>query len=381
MPLDSLLRTVRLVSGLALLAFVTAHLSNLILGLHSLEAMQRWCSTLLWPWQTPWGERVLAASAVIHALLGLYAIAARRSLALSRTDAVQLALGLSVPPLLITHVLAMRVTGELTRDFSGDYGFILAFYWSYAPFYAFQQLLAVVAVWIHGALGLYSWLVLKPAWRKIGGLLLPLLFIVPLLSLIGFAESGKEVLAKLASDPAWKAEITANVGRASSVAQRLAEIQSNVLTIYAALLTLAVFILCARIVANRMKPVSIVYDTGEIATGRRGLSILELSLLNRVPHAHVCSGRGRCGTCRVRVSGTANLLNRVDETERRMLARLDAAPDVRLACKARVLGGGLMVTRLLPAYADADAARDPMRWEEEHRLHEHGLDAAAEQPA
>ena len=30
--------------------------------------------------------------------------------------------------------------------------------------------------------------------------------------------------------------------------------------------------------------------------------MLEASLRNGVPHAHVCGGRGRCSTCRIRIA-------------------------------------------------------------------------------
>jgi adenylate cyclase len=98
------------------------------------------------------------------------------------------------------------------------------------------------------------------------------------------------------------------------------------------------------------------------AHGRRGLSILELSRMNEIPHADVCSGRGRCGTCRVHVeSGQAQLSPRND-IEDHALARVHAAAGDRLACQARVLGGGVSVTRLLPSFADAEAARQPHDW-------------------
>ena len=96
--------------------------------------------------------------------------------------------------------------------------------------------------------------------------------------------------------------------------------------------------------------------------GRHGLSILELSRLNDVPHAHVCSGRGRCGTCRVRVDSGAQSLSPKDEVESSTLARVGAGDADRLACQARVLGDGVSVTRQLPAYADASAARLPQEW-------------------
>jgi len=363
MSLDALSRKTRLVSGLVLMTFVTTHLVNLAIGLRSLEAMEAWRVTLLGPWQTAWGETLLGASAAIHAALGLYAIAARRSLAMSRTDVVQLVLGLLTPPLLLAHVLTMRVTGELVNDFDGsNYGFMLSVYWSFAPFYAFQQLFVVVIVWIHGALGIYSWLVLKPVWNRIGALVLPFLFAVPVLALAGFAESGKEVLAKLEQDADWQAEIKANLARVRQVEKQLGEIQQGFLLVYAGLALLAMAVLAARMQRDRTKPVSIAYDGGLVAGGRRGLSILELSRLNDVPHAHVCSGRARCGTCRVRVDGNADLLTPLGDLERQTLTRLHADEGVRLACQARVLGSGVSVTRLLPAYADASAARLPEDW-------------------
>ena len=138
--------------------------------------------------------------------------------------------------------------------------------------------------------------------------------------------------------------------------------QSRVLTVYGALLLLALGVLAWRILRDRMKPVSISYDGGLAARGRRGLSILELSLLNDIAHAHVCSARGRCGTCRVRVDSGAQSLSPLNDIEHATLGRVRASPGDRLACQARVLGEGVCVTRLLPAYADAADARVPEDW-------------------
>jgi adenylate cyclase len=223
-----------------------------------------------------------------------------------------------------------------------------------------------VIVWVHAALGLYSWLVLKPLWRRIGGFVLPVVFAVPILALVGFAESGKEVLEKLASDPAWQTHITDNISSIVKVTSRMDALQAQILLGYGALLLLAVAVFAARMLRDRLTPVRIAYDGGLSAQGRRGLSVLELSLLNDVPHAHVCSGRGRCGTCRVHVDAGAQALSPVNDIERSTLARVaegkPVAAGVRLACQARVLDAGVAVTRLLPAYADASAARMPQDW-------------------
>jgi len=359
---EALVRNVRLVSGLVLLTFVTCHLANLAIGLHSLAAMEAWRATLTSPWTRGAGLWLLASAGTVHLALGLYAVAARRSLVLSATDVAQLSLGLAIPPMLIAHVIALATANAVSPGFASNYGQIQAVYWSFAPVYAFLQLFVVVVVWMHGAIGLYSWLVLKPVWRRIGGLVLPVLFAVPILALLGFAQSGQEVLDKLANDPAWKAMILENVGKIAKVTRELAEFQSRAIWGYAATVLAAFAILAVRILRHRAKPLSVAYDGGARAGGRYGLSILEFSLLNDVPHAHVCSGRGRCGTCRVRVDAGADQLSAPAELERDTLARVDAGPGERLACQALVRGDGLQVTRLLPAFADASAARAPQDW-------------------
>jgi adenylate cyclase len=355
------LRNLRLATGLVLMLFVTGHLANLMLGMHSLAAMEHWRPWLMGPWRSALGQGLLVCSALVHIALGLYAIAARRSLAMSKTDAVQLCLGLLTPPLLLNHAIVMHMAGEVTPNFDASYGQMLAVYWSFSPGYALQQLCVVMVVWIHAAVGLYSWLVLRPVWKRIGGVVLPVLFAIPVLALLGFAESGKEVLDKLASDPAWRAHITDNLRRVVQVTDPLNALQARILIAYGLLVAAAAALLGWRMLRER-NAVTVAYDEGFSARGRRGLSILELSAAGQVPHAHVCSARGRCGTCRVRVDAGAASLSPRNSTEQATLARVGAGENDRLACQARVLGDGVAVTRVLPAYADASAARVPGEW-------------------
>lgn len=364
MHANTVLRNLRLLSGLVLMTFVTMHLANLSIGLASLAAMDDWRGTLLDPWQTNPGRPLLMAAALVHALLGLYALAARHSLAMSRTDVVQLLLGVLTPPLLLSHVLVTGVASTLNTDYAPSYGQILAVYWSIAPVYAFQQLLVVMFVWVHAALGLYTWLVLKPIWRLIGGFVLPVLFAVPIVALMGFAEAGKEVVESLAKDSALRNYVTENAAHVNAIRARLDAIRWDVLVIYGGLVLLALAVFAGRILRDRLKHVKVEYDEGLVAQGRRGLSILELSRLNGVPHADVCSGRGRCGTCRVHVVDGAEFLTPRNAIEDKTLARVHAVPGDRLACQARVLGSGVTVIRALPPYADASAARQPQEWTE-----------------
>lgn len=53
----------------------------------------------------------------------------------------------------------------------------------------------------------------------------------------------------------------------------------------------------------------------------------------------------KCGTCAVKIDSSQGSLNEIDADERKMLdkLRLSDSPDVRMACKARVMSGNLTV--------------------------------------
>ena len=254
------------------------------------------------------------------------------------------------------------MAAQFDREFNFVYGQMLAVYWSFAPRYAFQQLFVVMIVWIHGALGLYSWMVLLPSWRRIGGIVLPVLFAIPILALLGFAESGRAVLERLETDAQWKDMINDHLRPIAAMVAQADEAKDRVLLAYFLLVALALGVMLWRTLRARAQPVRVDYDAGESAVGRRGLSVLEISIGAQIAHAHVCSGRGRCGTCRVQVEQGAQMLSARNDLEETTLARVHAPAGARLACQARVLGPGVVVTRLLPAYADASAARQPSAW-------------------
>lgn len=350
-------RRARLLSGLLLMLFVTMHLTNLSIGIVSVDAMERWRSVLLAPWQLGPAQALLLAAALVHMLLGLLTLAGRRTLRLSRADWVQLLLGLAIPPLLVTHVVALQVSSDLDRAFDADYGFVLAVYWRYVPLYALQQIAVVMAVYVHGAVGLQAWLVLRPSWPRLAPVVLPLAFALPVLALLGFAQAGQEVLGRLDDDPLWAARIARNLDVLTGLRERLDRIEAAVLLVYAGALSLALVGLARNLSRSRRSRVPVRYDDGTLGFGRVGLSLLDVSRISHVPHAQVCSGRGRCGTCAVSVIGD-DALDGIGEAEAETLARTRAPAGARLACQAHLAGPAVEIARLYPVYADAETARD-----------------------
>ncbi|MGE3781371.1 MAG: hypothetical protein AB7H71_01345 [Alphaproteobacteria bacterium] len=102
-------RRLRLASGLFMLAYVTTHLLNHAVGLVSVAAMQRvlWVFTVVW--SLPPMQVLLYGSFAVHFGLALSALWQRRTLRLRTDEWAQLALGFSIPLLLVRHVVGTRV--------------------------------------------------------------------------------------------------------------------------------------------------------------------------------------------------------------------------------------------------------------------------------
>ena len=75
--------------------------------------------------------------------------------------------------------------------------------------------------------------------------------------------------------------------------------------------------------------ITLSYPNGVNVRVPKGLSVLEASLRNNLPHASVCGGKARCSTCRIRISA----IGRVAEPSRREQFVLDAsAPAATRPC-------------------------------------------------
>jgi len=119
---------------------------------------------------------------------------------------------------------------------------------------------------------------------------------------------------------------------------------------------------------ERRRSVRITYPSGRVATTPSGFTILDASRLADVPHASICGGRGRCSTCRVRIVRGLGHVPAPSEAERRVLLRVGAAPDVRLACQTRPFDDVAVQPLLSPTVASADAYGTDARQGREQEL-------------
>lgn len=344
-------RRLRLGSGLILFAFVVTHFANHMLGLISLDAMETGRDYFLLLWRNPVGTTLFVGSLLIHMAFALHALYSRRRLKMRFGEAAQLILGFAAPVLLISHILGTRAAVQLygTED---TYTFVLLAIWVDNPTAGLRQVAATLVVWVHACIGLYYWLRLKPWFIKVMPGLFSLAVLFPVLALLGFVHAGRAVGRLVADDPGFRLDLAIdnNAPEAAQIAY-LYQLESWIFMGLGAVVALTLLARAIRLyLESREGIVRITYPEGRTVSVPPGMTILEASQLNDIPHAAVCGGRGRCSTCRVRVNGPLESLSEPDESEQKVLRRVGAAPDVRLACQTRP-SEDTSVTPLLPPNA------------------------------
>jgi adenylate cyclase len=346
-----------LFSGVVLAVFVTLHLINHSLGLVSIDAMEALRRLLSTLWSNPLGMVLLYGSLLTHSLLALWGLFQKRSLRLRPWELGQLVSGLLIAPLLAAHVIGTRGVSALFQ-IQASYEKVLTALW-FSPA-GVRQLIAVVVVWTHLAVGLHYWLRVYPWYRKSLVFLYPAAVLIPVLALLGYVRGGLDIEQRAAEASDWFVEVFAEFNALTAGQKAFYEsIEPIALSVMAALLIATLLAREARRhFRNRNGRYRVGLPSGKTVTGHRGTSVLEALRAARVPHASVCGGRGRCTTCRVRIEETSNGLEPPNETEQRALNRINAPEDVRLACQLRPRAN-IRIVPLLAATATAGAARRP----------------------
>jgi adenylate cyclase len=329
------IRPLRLWCGLILFTYLVTHFSNHALGLISLGAMEAGRLWFLALWRNPVGETALFGALLAHWLLGLWLIYRRRTLRMPAWEATQIVLGLAVPPLLAYHFVVTRLANAMfgTEDL---YTRVVLGLWLLDPWAGFRQSVLLAVAWAHGCVGLHFWLRLRPGYRRAFPFLLCGFVLLPVLALLGFAEAGREAAA-LAREPGFAQRLMVQT-RNPSENQRatLVRMRDGLSTTVWVLLAVTLLSRSVRdYVSRRRGMVRLSYPDGRAVAVPVGWTVLEASRSAGIPHASVCGGRGRCSTCRIRVGGDPALLPLPTPLELRVLQRVGAAPNVRLACQLR----------------------------------------------
>ena len=345
----SIVRRLRLASGLVLFSYVFLHFLNHSLGNISWEAMERGAVVQEWIWRGPVGTITLYGAFAIHFSLAFWALYIRRHLRMGAIEALRLLLGLSIPVLVLQHVLALRFAYSYF-DIHAIYRHALFLYWVADPQIAGAKQLAVfVIAWLHGCIGLHLWLRVKAYYRRVAPFLLVVSVLLPTVALLGVFQGARQVEVKARTDPAWLADLRKTGVRANPAAA--AALWTIALWSWGGYAGALALVLAARgvrvLLERRGGTIRIVYPDGRAVRIPKGLSVLDASRRAGIPHASVCGGRARCSTCRVRVLLGWEHLAPPSPAETRVLSPLGADRAVRLACQLKPMAD-ISIWPLLP---------------------------------
>ena len=329
------IRQIRLGCGLVLFAYLVSHFLNHALGNVSMEALAGgvYYHTLFWQFLPV--AIVFYAAALIHTGLGLWALYDRRQFRWKAIEPLQLVLGLSIPALVITHIIGVRL-GQTLFGHGKLYPQVFFAYWIVWPYKMWLMYAVLIVSWVHGCIGLHFWLRMKAFYKSAAPFLLAAVVLIPTLAMLGLYQGGRTVVDSDSVE--WRAENLSQrqVGTQAEQAV-LKNIEDYFLIGYLGLVGLVLLAKGARALNERRGGmISLSYGNGKTIRVPKGLSVLEASLRNNVPHASVCGGRARCSTCRIRVIGDCTKLPEPSQREAFVLNRVGTAdPSIRLACQLR----------------------------------------------
>jgi adenylate cyclase len=367
-----MLTRLRLYSALVMGIFVLSHLSNLSLALVSGRLMDWGMTFSIDPWRTVPGTVLLAGAFVVHSSLAFWAIYKRKTLRLRGWEVPQNILGFLIPLLLVYHLMGTRLAHEFWGT-AGDYTSQLLLFWHLAPVWCAGQILLLLVAWVHCYVGFHTWLRLRPWYSKYRPLISGFFVVLPTLALAGFVSGGMQIRAlvqeEIEENPAEAAdgirEWRAEWGLTEEVYDSVVRYTFIGMAGYVGLIALVLLGRQTRLsVLSRSRGSEVVYNGKLVLRVLPGDTLLEALRAAGVRHASVCGGRGRCSTCRVRITRGLELLEPPSRAEREVLMRISAPPAVRLACQLRPTADLAAASLLSPAVGPEAAFTSPSQGEE-----------------
>ncbi len=363
-------RQVRLACGLVMFAYLLSHFLNHALGNISMDALAAGVYYHTAFWQFLPVAIAFYTAALVHAGLGVWALYERRQFRWKAIEPLQLVLGLSIPALVITHIAGVRL-GHAIFGHEKLYPQVFFAYWIVWPYKMWLMFAVLTISWIHGCIGLYFWLRMKAFYQSAAPFLLAAAVLVPALAMLGLYQGGRSVVDSDSVE--WRAEnLSPSLVGTPAEQSVLNSIEDYFLIGYLGLVGLVLLARGVRALHERRGGmINLSYGNGRTVRVPRGLSVLEASLRNNVPHASVCGGRARCSTCRIRVIGDCTSLPEPSKREAFVLNRVGAGADpaIRLACQLRPEGDLSFFQIFLPQITAASLrTSSPSRIGEERYL-------------
>jgi len=313
---------VRLIAGLVLFTFVSTHFLNHALGNISFAWMQWGQDVRYEVWHSKVGGYVFYGALITHVLLALIKIARRRTWRMPIWEAGQIALGLTIPYFLLHHIVMTR-GAELTFKSYIDYQHELTVLW---PENALFQSTLLVLVWTHACIGLHFWLRMKRWYSALQPYLAISALALPLLALTGWISAARR-------------QVLEGKTKNNITPEQLIHLDNLVdqwrAIVYGLVLLAFLIPILITLIRWGRGGITVTYPDAKVVKTPAGPTLLEISRIKNIPHMSVCGGRARCSTCRTLILEGASDLPKPSATETKVLGRIGATQNVRLACQVR----------------------------------------------
>ncbi len=351
---STIIRKIRIISGSILFAYVIMHLLNHSINIFSIDLADAVRSSYFHPvWQNPVGLVLLYGSFVAHMILGFSSILTRKSFKMKAKDWIQIIFPVLALLFLLQHIAA---SFAITKIFGGEESYSLLFAVmntdppSEIIIGAILFSLMTIFIWVHGVIGLDAYLKQQAVHHNRFGFYLrfPSLFrfiywVVPIGAVLGWF-SGLRNMSFIAQIQSFELDMPIPNYLGSIIFKFvpqeafpvLLQIEPIVMKYYPIFVLFVILVCIFNVIRARFFGRIIVsYPGGETVSIPKGTSVLEASRKGKIPHQSVCGGRGRCTTCRVKVTANEGTLTSPSAHEIKAIERVGLDDNVRLACQLK----------------------------------------------
>ena len=354
---STIIRKTRMFSGAVLFLYVIMHLLNHSVNVFSIDLADAVRSNYFNPiWQNPVALVLLYGSLIVHMILGFSSIMTRKSFKMKAKDWIQIIFPVLALLFLLQHIAASFI---ITKIFGGEetYSLLFSVMNSESP----SDLIAgavlfslmTIFIWVHGVIGLDSYLKQQAVHHNkfVFYIRYPSVFrfiywVVPVGAVLGWL-SGIRNMSFIAQIQSFETGMPIPNYLGSIIFKYIPQeafpavmqVEPLVMKYYPLFVLFIILVCIFNVVRARFFGRIIVnYPGGETVSIPKGTSVLEASRKAGVPHQSVCGGRGRCTTCRIKVTAHDGILAEPSGHEIKAIERVGLDDNVRLACQLRPTG-------------------------------------------
>ena len=324
----------KLWTGMFLMFYCVTHHMNHSLGIFGLTVVDYAREYFLLFWRNPVISFFLLFTLVIHIIFSLLRVIKMATFkGFQSHEWFQLITGILTVPLLAIHI---TTTGIAHRFYGVEdtYTFWTSPGLDYFEIFFFNFIM--LFIWLHGYIGIKFWMKVNSNYQKYLRQADIFFLIIPLLSIVGQISIFRESDLKGFFDTEYKEKILKYSNPENIDLNVLLE---NTIIYFVLPYLLSIMVLFGYRfyyfkIKRRNNSIKVSYPDGGVSNIFPGMNILEASLQAGIPHAHVCGGRGRCSTCRIKIDQDLTQLEPPRQNERRILRSIGAPENIRLACQA-----------------------------------------------